>query len=217
MTVNSNSSAYSSYGSSSVTSSAGRGKPNFEEMANELLSSMDSDGSGSIDKAEFSTAAQSMASGSSSSSSVSDIFSKLDADSDGSMSSQELMSALESMKPQQESQGKVEGGMPPPPPQGGMPPPSEETSSSEDSTSSDIFAALDTNEDGVISADEFQALFSKESSSAIDATSEAGTWGEQTTKDKFDSIRDDILKKVLSYYDNSISTTNSDSLLSVSA
>lgn len=215
MTVNSNYSAYSSYGSSSVTSSSQRGKPNFEEMANELIKSMDSDGSGSIDKAEFSAAAQ--ASGSDSSSTLESVFATLDSDSDGSMSSQELMDALENMKPPQDG-NKTHEGMPPP--SAGMPPPpppSDEEGSSEDSTSSDIFAALDVNEDGVISADEFNALFTKESSSKSESSSDSTASTEQTTKDKFESIRDDILKKVLSYYSNSISTTNSDSSLNLSA
>lgn len=195
MTVNSNYSAYSSYGSSSVTSSPQRGKPNFEEMAKELLSSMDSDGSGSIDKAEFSAAAQSMAS--ESSSTVSDVFSKLDSNSDGSMSSEELMSALKNMKPE---------GAPPPPP----PPPKEESTSSEDSSSSEIFAALDTNEDGVVSADELEALFADNSSNKSSASSE-------TASDKFENMKKNIFDKVLSYYSNSISTTNMDSSLNVSA
>jgi len=197
MTVNSNYSAYSSYGSSSVTSSVERGKPNFEEMANELLTSMDSDSNGSIDKAEFIAAAQSETSQSDDSTSLNDIFSLLDTDSSGSMSSEELISALKNMKPE---------GAPPPPP----PPQSRENESSEDSTSNEIFAALDTNEDGVISADEFEALFADDSSKTTASD-------EETTKDNFDSMKNDIMKKVLSYYSNSISTTNSESLLSVSA
>ena len=156
MTVNSNNSVYSSYGSSSVNASLQRGKPNFEEMANELLASMDSDSNGSIDKAEFSAAAQSMASQSDNTSELDEIFSSLDTDSDGSMSSEELMSALKNMKPAEGAERMAQGAMPPPPPQ-------DEATSSEDSTSSEVFAALDTNEDGSISAEEFQALFADDS------------------------------------------------------
>lgn len=200
MTVNSNYNAYSSYGSSIVnTSSMQRGKPNFEEMANELLASMDSDGNGTIDKAEFSAAAQSMASQSDDTSELDDIFASLDTDSDGSMSSEELISALKNMKPHE--------GMPPPPP-GGMPPPppSDEGTSSQESESSEVFAALDTNEDGVISAEEFQALFEDDSSSEAD----------ETNSDKLENMKKDFFNKMLSYYSNGAST-NTTSLLSVSA
>ncbi|DAB27876.1 MAG: hypothetical protein A2513_10180 [Sulfurimonas sp. RIFOXYD12_FULL_33_39] len=197
MTVNSNYSAYSSYGSSSVNASMQRGKPNFEEMANELLSSMDSDSNGSIDKAEFSAAAKNTAS-QSDDTSLDDIFSLLDTDGSGSMSSEELMSALKNMKP--------EGAPPPPPP----PPQSSESESSKDSASSEIFAALDTNEDGVVSADELEALFADNSSNKSSGSSE-------TANDKFENMKKNIFDRVLSYYSNSISTTNSDSLLSVSA
>lgn len=195
MTVNSNYNAYSSYGSSSVNASMPRGKPNFEEMASELLSSMDSDSNGSIDKAEFSAAAT--ASRSNDSTSLDDIFSLLDTDGSGSMSSEELISALKNMKPE---------GAPPPPP----PPPKEESTSSEDSKSSEIFAALDTNEDGVVSADELEALFADNSSNKSSGSSE-------TANDKFENMKKNIFDKVLSYYSNSISTTNTTSLLSTSA
>lgn len=196
MTVNSNYNAYSSYGSSSVNASMPRGKPNFEEMANELLSSMDSDANGSIDKAEFSAAVS--ASQSEDSASSDDIFSLLDTDGSGSMSSEELISALKNMKP--------EGAPPPPPP----PPPKEESTSSQDSSSSEIFAALDTNEDGVVSADELQALFADNTSSETDDSS-------KSEENMLANMKKNLFDKVLSYYSNSISTTNTTSLLSTSA
>ncbi|PNV84161.1 MAG: hypothetical protein C0627_01930 [Sulfurimonas sp.] len=203
MTVNSNNSVYSSYGSSSVNASLQRGKPNFEEMANELLASMDSDSNGSIDKAEFSAAAQSMASQSDNTSELDEIFSSLDTDSDGSMSSEELMSALKNMKPAEGAERMAQGAMPPPPPQ-------DEATSSEDSTSSEVFAALDTNEDGSISAEEFQALFADDSSQETENSS-------QTNEDKLAQMKKDIFEKILSYYGNSVSTTDTTSLLSISA
>lgn len=196
MTVNSNYNAYSSYGSSSVNASMPRGKSNFEEMANELLSSMDSDANGSIDKAEFSAAVS--ASQSEDSASSDDIFSLLDTDGSGSMSSEELISALKNMKP--------EGAPPPPPP----PPPKEESTSSQDSSSSEIFAALDTNEDGVVSADELQALFADNTSSETDDSS-------KSEENMLANMKKNLFDKVLSYYSNSISTTNTTSLLSTSA
>lgn len=211
MTVNSNYNAYSYYGSSSVNASPPRGKPNFEEMANEVLTSMDSDGNGSIDKAEFSAAAQSMASQSDDNSKLDDIFASLDTDSDGSMSSEELISALKNMKPHE--------GMPPPPP-GGMPPPpppNSESASSQESQSSEVFAALDINEDGVISAEEFQALFEDDSSNEVDDSSQTSASADEADKDKLENMKKDLFNKILSYYSNSISTTDTTSLLSVSA
>ncbi|MGE4418256.1 MAG: EF-hand domain-containing protein [Sulfurimonas sp.] len=205
MTVNSNNSVYSSYGSSSVNASLQRGKPNFEEMANELLASMDSDSNGSIDKAEFSAVAQSMASQSDNTSELDEIFSSLDTDSDGSMSSEELMSALKNMKPAEGEQKMAQGAMPPPPP-----PPQDEATSSEDSTSSEVFAALDTNEDGSISAEEFQALFADDSSQEEENSF-------QTNEDKLAQMKKDIFEKILSSYGNSVSTTDTTSLLSISA
>ncbi len=60
MTVSSNYSSYASYGSSATTMA----KPNFEEMAKELLNSIDSDASGTVDLSEFTTAMQSSSSSS---------------------------------------------------------------------------------------------------------------------------------------------------------
>ena len=140
MTVSSNYSAYSSNSTSSVSSASQKGKPDFEKMAQELLSSLDTDKSGSIDKAEFSAAAQALASSSSnnttSSSSATDVFNTLDTNSDGSMSTEELVASLKNMKPPATQKGQ-DGGMPPPP-SGGMPPPSDSSSTSKSSSSSEF-------------------------------------------------------------------------------
>lgn len=225
MTVSSNYSAYSSNSSSGVSSASQKGKPDFEKMAQELLSSLDTDKSGSIDKAEFSAAAQALASSSSSSatgsSSATDIFSTLDTNSDGSMSTEELVASLKNMKP---PEGK--GDMPPPP--GAMPPPPSDSSSTSNnsttSSSSDIIDAMDTNKDGTVSIDELLAALenlktdsSKKNNgtaSATDSSTASSTSQTENTSQKFSDV---MLKNILSYYGNNTSTASSTSLLSISA
>lgn len=212
MTVNSNYSSYSAYGAS--TSS--RPKPNFEEMAQQLLDAMDTDGNGTIDEAEFTTAAESSASDSGSSldaTSITNIFNTLDSNSDGSMSTEELVSALQNMKPPEPPQGQ-EGNMPPPP--GGMPPPPPPSEGSDDSSQGlsleEIFSSLDTNQDGTISSDELMALFGDTTEPSSDSSSTT------QTESQASKISADWLQKVLSYYGSSSSTSsNSSSLLNLSA
>jgi len=197
---------------------------------------MDTDGNGTVDSAEFSAAAQALASNSDSSSSSSsssstsatDIFNKLDSNEDGGLSTDEFMAALKNSKPQK-GQGE-DGGMPPPPPGGMPPPPSDSSSSSTESTESEsidkIFSALDTNQDGSISADELAALFEKKATDSSSTSSETSTstssqtsasTTEATTEDAFKNMRNDMLQKILSYYGSNASASNSTSLLSVSA
>jgi Ca2+-binding EF-hand superfamily protein len=222
MTVSSNyANAYSSYTSSATSSTKQTDRPSFEDLAKELLTSMDTDSSGTIDSAEFSAAAQALASSSSSSdsstssssttnsSSITDAFNALDSNSDGSLSTDELMAALEKSKPQ----GK-EGGMPPPPPDGAPPPPppsDSSSASSSTSSSSDIFSALDTNQDGSISADELAALFSDTANSSETASTST------STASSSQKLSDIMLKNILSYYGNNTSSTGTTSLLSISA
>lgn len=197
MTVSSNYSSYASYGSSATQMA----KPNFEEMAKELLSSIDSDSSGSVDLTEFTTAMQS--SSSSSDSTLSEIFSKIDSNSDGAMSSEELMAALEASKPQKpEGNGEMMGSMPPPPP----PPPSSSEESSEESSTSDVFSALDTNKDGTISQDELLALLGDETSDTSSSTQEQSQNG----------LKEKMLQNILAYYSANELTTSSSSV-SISA
>lgn len=193
MTVSSNYSSYASYGSSATQMA----KPNFEEMANELLNSIDSDASGSVDLTEFTTAMQS----SSSDATLSDIFSKIDSNSDGAMSSEEFLAALEASKPQK-SGGKSEmmGSMPPPPP-----PPSSSEDSSEESSISDIFSALDTNKDGTISQDELLALLEDKTSDTSSSTQQSQT-----------GLKERMLQNILAHY-SSNELTRSSSSISLSA
>lgn len=198
MTVSSNYSSYASYGSSATTMA----KPNFEEMAKELLNSIDSDASGSVDLSEFTTAMQSSSSSTEStldSSSLSDIFSKIDSNSDGAMSSEEFLAALEASKPQKsKGNGEMMGSMPPPPP-----PPSSSDESSQESSISDVFSALDTNKDGTISQDELLALLEDETSD----TSSSSTQEQSQT-----GLKEKMLQNILAYYSSNEITRGSSSL-----
>lgn len=200
MTVSSNYSNYAPYNSS--TSSVQRQKPNFEEMANEIMSGMDSDGSGSINLDEFTSALGS--SQSSSSTSLSDIFSSIDTNSDGAMSSEEFMAALEASKPQHKPDEM--GSMPPPPP---PPPSNEDSASTQDSSSTNkTYSALDTNKDGTISLEELLSTLNDK----LDEESQS-----TTSEDKsFEKLKSGMLERMVSYYSSSSSNTTS-STLSLSA
>jgi Ca2+-binding EF-hand superfamily protein len=106
MNITSNSlygASYATYGSS--TSSTNSLSSKFAEA---LLTSLDSDSSGSVDSTEFSSAALELANGDTSA--VNDAFSSLDSNKDGSISIDELTSMLSAQSTM------ASGSMPPPPP-----------------------------------------------------------------------------------------------------
>ena len=209
MTVSSNYSSYASYNASTMSSGVQRGKPDFEAMAQEMLSSMDTDGNGSIDSGEFTSALQS-GSGEDVSATANDIFSQLDANSDGSMSTEEFMSALKASRPQP-PQGEM-GSMPPPPP-----PPSDSSMSSSESDSSKLFSSLDTNQDGVISQDELSALFGQSSDQSETSAGTSGSNAASKNGEAFNDMRTKMLQQILSYYGSGSTTTDTTSSLSISA
>lgn len=95
-----------SYGKGSVQGQSGAsGKADYtskmQEAANDLLSTLDTDKSGTIDKTEFSQAAQALAEKTGKSyNDAGSVFGSVDSNSDGAISADELMKAL------QQSQGK---------------------------------------------------------------------------------------------------------------
>lgn len=107
MTISSDSLYGASLGASYSygTSSSATSESSFVEA---LLTSMDSDSSGSIDSAEFSSAA--LALSISDESAISSAFTAIDSDGDGSVSFDELNSTLAQMS------SSAAGSMPPPPP-----------------------------------------------------------------------------------------------------
>jgi len=81
--------------------------PNFQKMSQDLLSSLDTSGNGSIDKSEFSAGLSALSGTNSTDSTDADkLFSKLDTNGDGSVDQSELATGLQNMRP------------PMPPPQG---------------------------------------------------------------------------------------------------
>lgn len=193
MTVSSNYSSYTSYSSSASSLAAQKSKPDFETIAAEIMSSIDSDGSGSIDSNEFTTALQS--------DSGTDIFSRIDTDSNGSMSTEEFMAALEASKPEHPQRAKEMASMPPPPP-----PPSGGGNESDSDSRSQTYSALDTNQDGTISLEELLSGAKEESTDSSSTSSE----------DKFSKLKTAMLESILSYY-SSNSSSNSTSSLNLSA
>ncbi|MGD9969423.1 MAG: EF-hand domain-containing protein [Sulfuricurvum sp.] len=220
MTIGSN---YSSYTTSMVSSNVQKSAPDFQAMAQDILNSLDTDGNGSIDATEFTSALQS---GSSQdvTSTASSIFSQLDSDGSGTMSTDELMAALQASRPEGSQKGQGMGSMPPPPP----PPPSDSSTSDSSSQTdvSQIFSALDTNQDGVISQDELAALFqssgttgsSNSSSSTASSTTTAQSNNTNTTdSEAFTKMRNQMLQQILSHYGANAASSDSTSTLSVSA
>jgi hypothetical protein len=78
----------------------------FSTMAQQLMSTMDTNKNGSIDKAEFSKAAQALAknANNSSSSNIDAVFGKMDTNGDGQINSDEMMAAMKQASAQ--TQGK---------------------------------------------------------------------------------------------------------------
>lgn len=179
MTVSSNSlygaSSYGSYGSSTSSSSSLSSK-----FAEALLTSLDSDSSGSVDSTEFSSAALELANGDESV--VKDVFSSLDSNKDGSISIDELTSMLSAQSTM------ASGGMPPPPTsahQGKedtgktkdeLTAMASEVSSSDSNLASllssvvENFDAADANGDGKVTAAEAMAYQQETSASESDAS-----------------------------------------------
>ncbi len=200
MTVSAYSSSYTTQMQQSQMNT--RQQPDFEAMANEMISSMDSDSDGAISSEEFVTALGSSTDMESEDAAA--LYSQLDSDASGALSTEELMAALKSMGPPPR-----EGGMPPPPP--------PEPQSSEDSEldTTEIFSALDSNGDGSISQEEFDALFAATEDTTTSTTTESATASDESDND-VRSFYDKMLQQLVAYYGNQ-NYNDTTSALSVSA
>ncbi len=184
------------------------------KFAEALLTSMDSDSSGSIDSAEFSSAALSLSS-SSDTSSATETFSALDTNQDGVVSVDELTSSLSSILGQQ---GTMASGNTPPPP----PPPSKEDDtgytkdeltamssdvSSTDSKLSSLFETLAANFDSA-DTDGDGKVTSAEAMAYQESTKQAST-GSTTTSNSEDGLLKKLMEQIIAQYtnQNSISTS----------
>lgn len=78
----------------------------MQQVSDQLLSSLDTNSNGSIDKVEFSNAAQQLAQSATSSTDLDKIFSAIDKNSDGSIDSKELEQALLQSSAKNKAHGK---------------------------------------------------------------------------------------------------------------
>lgn len=100
--------------------------------ASEMYSKMDADGDGSVSEEEFvATRPEDVTEGM-----ASNLYNSIDSDSSGAVTESEFETAMNSAPP---------------------PPPSATTGSSDSSTESESFSELDTNQDGMVSAEELAA------------------------------------------------------------
>lgn len=151
----------SALGGASAWSGRAAGPPDGAQRAQARFAKIDTDGSGGVDATELQTVLDKLSQKTGTDlGKAEDRLAAMDSDGDGSLSSAELDSGIKSLLPQPSStmefaqrMGDGPGGpqgMPPPPPQGGEP--------SGDSTSGSTGTdPLDTNGDGVVSAQERMA------------------------------------------------------------
>jgi len=181
------------------------------KFAEELLTSMDSDSSGSIDSAEFSSAAIALSS-SNDTSSTKEAFSALDANQDGVVSIDELTSAIESVIGQQ--QGAMAAGGPPPRP----PKDKEDTGytqeeltamssevSSTDSKLASLFESLASNFSSA-DADGDGKVTSSEAMAYKESTKETSVGSTEGSENK---MMKNLLAQIISSYTNQNSTLSS--------
>jgi len=197
----------------------------FEAIADEMLSTMDSDSDGSISSEEFSDTV--MANSELSSEEVETFFKQLDSDASGTMSSQELVSALETMA--KESGPAGVGAMPPPPP----PPPSDAAQSSDEESIEELFATLDSDNDDSISQSELMSALDTDASQTI-SQEELETFVSTATTQTQSSIEeaqetstqesqeetalyDEMIQRLISNYVKSYEESLSSSSLNLSA
>ena len=197
----------------------------FEAIADEMLSTMDSDSDGSISSEEFSDTV--MANSELSSEEVETFFKQLDSDASGTMSSQELVSALETMA--KESGPAGAGAMPPPPP----PPPSDAAQSSDEESIEELFATLDSDNDDSISQSELMSALDTDASQTI-SQEELETFVSTATTQTQSSIEeaqetstqesqeetalyDEMIQRLISNYVKSYEESLSSSSLNLSA
>lgn len=187
MNITSNSlygtSSYATYGSSTNSTSSLSSK-----FAEALLTSLDSDSSGSVDSTEFSSAALELAKGDTSA--VNDAFSSLDSNKDGSITIDELTSMLSAQSTM------TSGSTPPPPPSSShgkedngktkdeLTAMAEEVSSTDSNLASllssvaENFDAADANSDGKVTSAEamaYQRSSQETSTSGTDASNVAAS------------------------------------------
>lgn len=154
---------------SSSSSLAGATRPDPSEFLQKMFARLDGDGDGKVTRDEFTTAMEKRlganASASGDAPDAASVFQKLDSDGDGGINLSEFKTAMETMRASRGGGGGPQGagGPPPPPPSGG----GEESSASEDAQQ--VFDAMDTNKDGMVSSDELLAALKKKAEERAEA------------------------------------------------
>lgn len=141
-----------------------------DDVAGSVMSAGDTDGDGLLTSGEISTALAANAPDAMKGQGLedkmaSDIVSAFDSDGDGSLSTEEISSAISTASSNQSAQA-TRGPPPGPPPSGGA------EGASGASGSSGVFESLDTNEDGIVSAEELAAANSGDGTDATSAASD---------------------------------------------
>lgn len=144
--------------SSASSAWSGMSSARASSRADRMFSKVDTDGSGSVDKTELQDMLDDMAQKTGTSlGSADDLMTKMDSNGDGSLSKDELASGMKSLMPPPSSTvdfaQQSGGGLPPPPP----PDSASGSGDSSSSTSATSTDPLDTNGDGVVSAEELAA------------------------------------------------------------
>lgn len=153
----------SAIGGASAWSARTAGPPDGAQRAKERFAKADTDGSGGVDASELQTVLDKLSQKTGTDlGKAEDRLAAMDSDGDGSLSSSELESGIKSLLPQPSSTvefaQRMGGGHGGPGGAQGMPPPPPKDAQSSDSTSSSASTdPLDTNGDGVVSAQERMA------------------------------------------------------------
>jgi Ca2+-binding EF-hand superfamily protein len=184
-----------------------------DDVANSVMSAGDTDGDGLMSTSELTSAlsanAPSDAPADASSKMASDIMSALDTDGDGSLSTDEISTAISNAASDSASTQAMRGPPPGPPPSGGEGGGAGGASGS--SGSSGVFESLDTNQDGVVSAEELAAANGGDSTDAT--TSAASDLIKAADQDGDGSLSGGEFYAMLDQSKDSTSSTDSTSSL----
>lgn len=180
-----------------------------DDVAGSVMSAGDTDGDGLLTSGEISTALAANAPDEVKGQGLedkmaSDIVAALDSDGDGSLSSAEISSAISTASSNQSTRA-MRGPPPGPPPSGGT------ESASGSSSASGVFDSLDTNEDGIVSADELAAA---DSGDGTDATSAASDLIKTADQDGDGSLSGEEFQALLDQGKETETETSLTSLLS---
>lgn len=155
----------------------GYNMPSITEMRERMFNRMDQDGDGVISASECETAANDMSQHTGLSITADEMMSIFDLDQDGVITQAEQAEASPEwenhMASLMEESGMRPMGPPPPPP---------DSSSEEADLLDQIFAAMDTNEDGVISKAEYEAAMEELGNQTESTTAEASSSDSSTSE-----------------------------------